>query len=136
MGSKICVQSSVQAHPQSGFNNWQNMLRSQLKPKLVLRKPTHVEFEYVKDHMTVFCNLFADSDLLSLIDDERTEIHYMSMGLNHIKIRIYPFFDDDPDVVQHTKVYFKASIVHLDRNGDASQLTEEFYSLNKKFYIH
>jgi len=43
MANNIRIQSSVLAHPQSGFNNWQALIRAQLKPTLVLRNATESE---------------------------------------------------------------------------------------------
>jgi hypothetical protein len=134
MASKICVQSSVAAHPQSGFNNWINLLHSQLKPKLVLRQPTDEEFTYVREHLEIFKQLFTDQDLVKIVRGHKTETHHMNMGLNHMKIELFTFYDDDPDTRRHYRVYFKASIVRLDRNGDESQITNEVYQTHRKIY--
>ena len=134
MASKICVQSSVTAHPQSGFNNWQNLLRAQLQPKLVMRKATDEEFTYIREHLDIFKMLFTDQDLIKLIRDNRTEVHHMNMGLNHMKIELKPFYDDDPDTRPNWRVYFTASIVRLDRDGVESKLTDQVYQTNRKLY--
>ena len=134
MATKVCVQSSVTAHPQSGFNNWQNLLRAQLQPKLVLRKATEGEFTYIREHLDIFKHLFTDQDLIKLIRENKTEVHHMNMGLNHMKIELKPFYDDDPDTRRHWRVYFTASIVRLDRNGVESQLTNLVYQTYRKLY--
>jgi hypothetical protein len=134
MATKVCVQSSVTAHPQSGFNNWQNLLRAQLKPQLVMRKATEGEFTYIREHLDIFKHLFTDQDLIKLIRDNQTEVHHMNMGLNHMKIELKPFYDDDPDTRRHWRVYFTASIVRLDRNGVESQLTNLVYQTYRKLY--
>lgn len=134
MASKVCVQSSVTAHPQSGFNNWQNLLRAQLQPKLVMRKATDEEFTYIREHLDIFKQLFTDQDLIQLIRKNRTEVHHMNMGVNHIKIELKPVFEDDPDELRHYRIYFTASIVRLDRDGAESQLTHQVYQTNVKIY--
>ena len=134
MASKICVQSSVAAHPQSGFNNWINLLHAQLKPKLVLRQPTDGERQYVREHLEIFASLFTHQDLVNIVRGHKSETHHMNMGLNHMKIELSTYYDDDPDTRRHYRVYFKASIVRLDRNGDESQITTEVYQTHRKVY--
>jgi len=134
MPNNIRVQSSVTAHPQSGFNNWQAVLRAQLKPKLVLRNATEPERDYVREHLLVFSQLFTDQHLAKLAKDDDSEVHYMPMGLNHMKIEVRPLYDDDPDYRAHHRVYFNASIVRLDRNGDESKLTGQVFSTYRKIH--
>ena len=134
MASKVCVQSSVDADPKSGFNNWQNFLHAQMHPLLVLRKATDEEFTYVREHLDIFKQLFTDDDLIQLIRKNRTEVHHMNMGVNHMKIELKPVFEDDPDELRHYRIYFTASIVRLDRDGAESQLTHQVYQTNVKIY--
>lgn len=134
MASKICIQSSVNVHPQSGFNNWQNLLRSQLKPKLVLRKQTPGEFQFVIDHLAIFVELFDEPTLIKMYESDTDEVHYINMGLNQMQVHIWCNYIEDEDIKPHGRVVFDASIVRLDRNGDASQITNVFHSLRKKLY--
>lgn len=124
----------MNVHPQSGFNNWQNLLRAQLKPTLVLRKATNGEFQFIKDHLAVFIELFDEVALKKMYEDEVDEVHYINMGMNQMKVRIWCTYIEDEDIKPHGRVVFDASIVRLDRNGDASQLTNVIYSLRKKLY--
>ena len=99
-----------------------------------MRKATEGEFTYIREHLDIFKHLFTDQDLIKLIRDNRTEVHHMNMGLNHMKIELKPFYDDDPDTRRHWRVYFTASIVRLDRNGVESQLTNLVYQTYRKLY--
>lgn len=124
----ICVQSSVQAHPQSGFSNWQNMLHSQLKPKLVLRNPTHGEVVFANQHLRVFIALMTIEDRKEFARIQKPA--FIPTGLNHLKINPYVYTNPHGT----TTIQLKASMVRLDRNGDESTLTREFTMREYSFW--
>lgn len=129
----ICVQSSTSVQ-QPSFNEWMKALHNGLKPRRIFRMPTPKEREVVMDHIKVFMALFDEKTIRQMYMDDCTDVHYINLGLNQIKVRIHTYFDDDPDTTDHGRVYFHCSIVYLDRNGDESQITNEFLSEHYKVY--
>jgi hypothetical protein len=123
----ICVQSSTSVQ-QPSFNEWMQALHNGLKPRRIFRMPTQKERDVVMDHIKVFMALFDEKTIRQMYMDDCTDVHYINLGLNQIKVRIGTYYDDDPDTVHHGRVYFHCSIAYLDRNGDESQITNEFFN--------
>ncbi len=128
MASNPKIQSTIVAHPQSGYNNWINYIHSQFHPKLVMRRPTSGEVIATNEHMIVYLSLLGNEDLKAIIADPSPI--YINLGLNSIKfrpvIRKYPFGTYE--------ITFKGSIVRINGTGNESQLTEEFTMRTKSVW--
>lgn len=125
MASNPQIQSTVQAHPQSGFENWRKLLEAQFKPKMVRRKPTMQEVIATNEHLTVYLGLLGNNDLKQIMANPLPV--YINLGLNSIKFRI----EVRTNAFGSTDISFRASIVRLDRDGNESQLTDEFTMRNR-----
>jgi len=128
MASKPQIQSTILAHPQSGYANWVNYISSHFKPKLVLRRPTSGEVIATNEHMMVYLSLLGNKELKDIIADPAPI--YINMGLNCIKfrpvVRCNAFGTYD--------ITFKGSIVRINSTGNESQLTEEFTMRTKSVW--
>jgi hypothetical protein len=123
MANNICIQSSVTAHQQSGFNAWQQLLHKQFKagPKH-LRPMTEGEKEFAHVNSKTLVGLYSRQQLEALCRHDM-HIEYVPTGMLTLRFEFEHYRDNDGDR-SYNHLQFRYCFVHINREKIETQITE------------